>query len=1528
MGTDLFTFGSPSRVQHLARLICFLALVALWAATTCPALASVKAGEPPVVETETLEAASGISTAQAEARLAIQHRATKVNIVGQLEESLGKEYAGVWFDNEAGEFVVPVLAAPTGKIATASDTNIVDREFAAAGLVTDYRVEVAQFSREELEAAQLQLGETLSAFLDRGLVQTALDPSTNAVIVRVPAELNAATLATIEQLVKEAAVKVEIRQLPASAFKLEPAACSEVERKCTLPMRGGTVIYGGEWTGPKGETLSEVCTAAFRANGYDGKKYILTAGHCATRNAEANGIPNWSWITQTPSSGTKQSVGTMNQWHYPGKDWAKIDATGSWADTSPWPTMLAYWGGTEEYPIVGEAKSYKGQTLCHIGMNTGTSCGIVREENVTVEYFDGSKLNSMFEVVGKGLALGGGDSGGPVIANNIALGILSGGVSAYSNATMYFSDIIAAEAELNVNITGPGAPEAITGAATNVQGYQATISGQVNPHGLETSYHFEYGQGSYTNSTSGASAGAGQGFVSTSATPTGLDPYASYKYRLVAGNALNTAYGSEGTFNTPPVPPIVTTQPASNISGTAASANATVDPEGAPTNYYIEYGTTASYGSKTAEIAAGSGRQPVNVSLSLSGLEFGANYHFRVVATSVGGTSKGADLTFTPGWRRTTVPMAAGVKQPAFLSDVDCTSAAFCMAVGPGAGTGAEAPGQGVVSDWIGGAWESETIPIPTGKVWAQLAGVDCLSQLDCWAVGSTGTGDYKAPRNPLVAHWNGSNWESSSIASPPGMYNALLTSVSCAAANSCIASGFTQATSGGMFGEVAMRWNGVTWALTTNPSGAMPWTSLASTECRAPSDCFMPGSMNDPINKPEIIPFVNHWDGSAWTREVISGKSLMWFNSIDCIPAQGCIAAGVGKVGSQPTPFVGNLVGATWNVTALPQLLAPGETAGYLHDISCNAPANCETVGHVEAPGVAGPPMSARIVPSGSWERQTLPFLGASGPRLNAVSCPSPTFCAAVGQNGYSASEEPMAAVYAKYDAPILATKPPSGAEGTQATLNGTVDPYGSETTYYFEYGSTTAYGSKTPQRVVSAGSNPANASEPITGLTSGQVVHYRLVAANAAGSVFTRDREFIADSSKVAQFSAMKVTEPFNGTAGGAVSSYAADWAMLPWAASKGTNSATGWTPETFSTVTGASYQRGVTDVGSGTAAQVTMALNPGLASRYFSIWDDIPSGASTRTGYQLKFVKAGESGNQYNVTLAKWSTGAEVLLGSKAGVPLDNGQVIAIADQGGTVSAWTDTGKGMALLLNASDSTYASGQAAVEGSGSNTRLTNFKTGTLQSGASNMNAALNQLRLDDSFLASESPLSESGTWSALLWASAMSGHNTGRTEAGWGPYDSFNNLNGAYRNTATFAETGSGAAAAATMKERPTQAQGRHFELLIDMPNPGSVRSGYEARFTENTAGVFDVMLAKYQAGAQTVLGTKASYSFPVTSKLALVDKAGTVSIWTAVGAGEWTQLLAAADTTFASGYSGVAGSGNVTRLTNFRTGQLPPF
>ena len=93
-------------------------------------------------------------------------------------------------------------------------------------------------------------------------------------------------------------------------------------------------------------------------------------------------------------------------------------------------------------------------------------------------------------------------------------------------------------------------------------------------------------------------------------------------------------------------PPAVTTVAATSVTSNSAQLNGTVNPNGAATAYYFEYGTT-SYGTRTSSMSAGSGTTATSVSATLSGVTPGTLYHYRVVAKNTAGTSPGSDMTFT-----------------------------------------------------------------------------------------------------------------------------------------------------------------------------------------------------------------------------------------------------------------------------------------------------------------------------------------------------------------------------------------------------------------------------------------------------------------------------------------------------------------------------------------------------------------------------------------------------------------------------------------------------------------------------------------------------------------------------------------------------------------------------------------------------------------------------------------------------------------------------------------------------------------
>jgi CSLREA domain-containing protein len=93
--------------------------------------------------------------------------------------------------------------------------------------------------------------------------------------------------------------------------------------------------------------------------------------------------------------------------------------------------------------------------------------------------------------------------------------------------------------------------------------------------------------------------------------------------------------------------PTAVTGAGPQVGVSTASLTGALVANGLATTYHFEYGPSAAYGFSSPTQAAGNGTLTQNVSASLTGLQRGTTYHFRLVATSVVGTSYGTDQSLT-----------------------------------------------------------------------------------------------------------------------------------------------------------------------------------------------------------------------------------------------------------------------------------------------------------------------------------------------------------------------------------------------------------------------------------------------------------------------------------------------------------------------------------------------------------------------------------------------------------------------------------------------------------------------------------------------------------------------------------------------------------------------------------------------------------------------------------------------------------------------------------------------------------------
>ena len=1225
-------------------------LLALWLALGASLAAGTALAEVEPMEARAYSKNFGVSMARAEDTLETQAKGLEVDLVGELEQRLDEDYAGVWFDNAAGEFVVPVIPA--------TNRAAVKNELAAASLAGDYRAPVVEYSWEELEAAQERIDAGWNALVESGalktgMIRTGLDSRANSVVVQLSTAASEAERAGVERLIGHVGPEVDLQDISPERLRLDPATCTVEHKVCDLPLRGGAYI-GSEVNTP--ETAQTYCSVGFPARGnVDGKRYILTAGHCIK---EPTSPTFWSWYTYDgPSTADKHAIGDVEQWHYPGNDWAKINVTGGWADVAPWPSQVAFWGhGPVEpwigeypwgqdfnYPIYGESSSLKGQTVCHSGAKTGGTCGTVVHTDETWEYGPNEKVHGLTTVRGKYLCIGGGDSGGSVFSSNMAVGLVSGegmwtqcydpekGLPEFA-----YTDITEATNELNVSIatTAPSQTTVNVTQQGQCQGGRTKVSGTVTSDGnpvvygtvVVTLWKWENNlwvvrQGHEAAVSNGAyqleaSLGAGNWRA---------------KGSLQGTEALAASESGYQEFTVAPSPIVAE-------DDSASGPVAMVDCDGALHVLYRNAGGKLGHhwlpkGSESwsAELQGAEMAGDPEVVIDSAGA-------FNVFYRRSDGTLGQKRIAKGGGWT-TTVHSATMAGDPHAIVDGDGALHVLYR----------DASGK-LGHHWLPKGSESWSAELRS----AAMAGDPKI------AIDTSGVFHvfYRQTDGNIGHQWipKGGNWsgEVRPVASMAGDPRVLVD-------NEGAIHLFYRQSDGNL---------GHQWLV----KGSESWGG-------------------------EVRP-VSSMAGDPRVLIDQSGVFHVFYRQTD------------GKLGHQWIPKGGNWSGVVHSATMAgpPSVVVDGD--GALHVLYRDVSGK---LGHHWLPK-GSQSWSAELRPASmSGDPKVLidtsgvfhVFYRQSDGKLGHQWIPKGGNWSGVVHSAEIGARPPAAI-----------TGSAAGVEGTNATVSATVAPEGSQANYYLEYGPTTAYGSKQPVSAKSAGdaSGAFELSETLAGLSPGTNYHYRVVASGGEGTVYGEDKNFTTTTSNVAaQLSGLAVSEPFDGSSS-SLANFNANWSALGWASgtAKGADTASGWGPvNAYPTVNGAYRSASIADSGSGIAAAVTLGTSPGSASRYFSLWLDASGSAASRAGYELRFTYT--AANTYSASLSKWQAGAKTVLVSKEGVSLPLGGSLALVDKGSALSAWIDTGSGYSQLLSAADSAFGSGHAGLEGAGSATRLKNFKVGAL---------------------------------------------------------------------------------------------------------------------------------------------------------------------------------------------------------------------
>ncbi|MFD5102301.1 S1 family peptidase [Streptomyces albidochromogenes] len=194
----------------------------------------------------------------------------------------------------------------------------------------------------------------------------------------------------------------------------------------TTRVSGGAPVFAGNGR----------CSAGFDVT--DGRRnFILTAGHC--------GPVGTTWFQDPQAAGR---VGTTTASNFPGSDFSLVEYENGAASRGGSVVGI---GGGREVRITGAADPFVGQQVFRSGSTTGVHAGRVTALNATVNFPEGT-VTGLIETT---VCAEPGDSGGPLFARGIALGVTSGGNGDCTTGGLtYFQPVTTATAALGVRVIG------------------------------------------------------------------------------------------------------------------------------------------------------------------------------------------------------------------------------------------------------------------------------------------------------------------------------------------------------------------------------------------------------------------------------------------------------------------------------------------------------------------------------------------------------------------------------------------------------------------------------------------------------------------------------------------------------------------------------------------------------------------------------------------------------------------------------------------------------------------------------------------------------------------------------------------------------------------------------------------------------------------------------------------------------------------------------------------------------------------
>ena len=311
------------------------------------------------------------------------------------------------------------------------------------------------------------------------------------------------------------------------------------------------------------------------------------------------------------------------------------------------------------------------------------------------------------------------------------------------------------------------------------------------------------------------------------------------------------------------------------------------------------------------------------------------------------------------------------------------------------------------------------------------------LGLAGCWILVLGGTAALGGAGGPAGATTvaptvTASNWTAVPTPTSPQPQGLSVNGMACPTSNFCVAVGRQGPTAA----TLITQWDGSSWTVVNGPDpGGL--AVLQSVSCAGPSFCIAVGVEGSPSST-----LSEQWNGSAWSivapAPVPVGTQSAQFNGVSCVSSTFCVAVGTITIaGFSPSTLNEIWDGSSWTTTH-PGADHPSSGASQFNSVSCVSPSFCL------AAGQQGPtPNPSPLVEAwngGAWSLVTAATgPGTLGNWFSSVSCAGASFCELVGASDTPGTGPPTTTFIETWNGQQLSLTPsPNAPSSTIDSLSG----------------------------------------------------------------------------------------------------------------------------------------------------------------------------------------------------------------------------------------------------------------------------------------------------------------------------------------------------------------------------------------------------------------------------------------------------------------------------------------------------------